>query len=117
MKYIYPFNSNGQPLSKRQTEIRAETKSKEDILDELWIDNKMLQKTISLALDNFVKRNPIKPNEDFLHDDADQTAVQNYEDRATEAVKKSVCNTLFGNGKQSREKQVKIYRSRCANAR
>ncbi len=89
MKYIYPFNSNGQPLSKRQTEIRAETKSKEDILDDLYIDKKMLQRIISSALLNFEKQNPLQPNEDFLSDDADQTAMQKHLDRATEAVRKA----------------------------
>ena len=89
MKYIYPFDSNGQPLSTRQTEIRAETQSKKDILDELYIDKKLLQKTISSALVNFEKQNPIKPNEDFLSDSADQSAMQNYLDRATEAVRKA----------------------------
>lgn len=89
MKYIYPFDSNGQPLSTRQTEIRAETKSKQDILEELYIDKKLLQKIISSALVNFEKQNPVNPNEDILSDSADQSAIQNYEDRATEAVRKA----------------------------
>lgn len=106
MKYIYPFNSNGQPLSKRQKEIRAETKSKEDILDDLFMDDNLLVANIRSSLRDFSNQNPPSPSEDYSNDEADQNAVQQYLDRATEAVRKAFERTFLSlankAGKKSR---------------